>query len=58
VAIWFLNGTQVTQSTGVATVPTTWAIAGTGDFNGDGKSDILWHNTTTGDVAIWLILLQ
>jgi FG-GAP-like repeat len=47
VAIWFLNGTQVTQSTGVATVPTTCAIAGTRDFNGDGKSDILWHNTNT-----------
>ncbi|KJU82796.1 conserved hypothetical protein, membrane or secreted [Candidatus Magnetobacterium bavaricum] len=23
------------------------------DFDGDGKSDILWQNTTTGDVAIW-----
>jgi probable HAF family extracellular repeat protein len=25
------------------------------DFNGDGKSDILWHNTSTGDVAVWLM---
>ena len=24
-----------------------------GDFNGDGKSDILWQNTTNGAVAIW-----
>ena len=23
------------------------------DFNGDGKSDILWRNTSTGDNAIW-----
>ncbi|KJU82645.1 endoglucanase [Candidatus Magnetobacterium bavaricum] len=23
------------------------------DFNGDGKSDILWHNTTTGDIYMW-----
>ena len=30
-----------------------WKIAGTGDFNGDGKSDILWRNTSTGDNAIW-----
>ena len=25
------------------------------DFNGDGKADILWRNSTTGDVAIWLM---
>ncbi|KJU84017.1 FG-GAP repeat-containing protein [Candidatus Magnetobacterium bavaricum] len=25
------------------------------DFNGDGYSDILWRNTRTGDVAIWLM---
>jgi hypothetical protein len=29
-------------------------IVGTGDFNGDGKGDILWRNTN-GDVAIWLM---
>jgi len=25
------------------------------DFNGDDTSDILWRNTSTGDVALWLI---
>ncbi|MBF0338397.1 MAG: M6 family metalloprotease domain-containing protein [Nitrospirae bacterium] len=25
------------------------------DFDGDGKGDILWHNTKTGDVVIWLM---
>ena len=28
-------------------------INGVGDFDGDGKSDILWRNTTTGDVGLW-----
>ncbi|MBF0537021.1 MAG: DUF1566 domain-containing protein, partial [Nitrospirae bacterium] len=27
----------------------------TGDLNGDGKSDIVWQDTTTGDVAAWLL---
>ena len=30
------------------------AIAGTGDFNADKMSDILWRNSN-GDVAIWLM---
>ena len=36
----------------VANVPTSWSIVETGDFNGDGKSDILWRDTS-GNVAIW-----
>lgn len=30
-----------------------WSIAGTGDFNDDGKTDILWQNTKTGFVGSW-----
>jgi hypothetical protein len=32
-----------------------WSIAGVGDFDGDGKPDILWRNGTTGENAIWLM---
>jgi hypothetical protein len=28
--------------------------AGTGDFNGDGKSDIIWRDNV-GDISIWLM---
>ena len=31
----------------------TWHIAGVGDFNGDGKSDILWRNDS-GYITEWL----
>jgi hypothetical protein len=32
-----------------------WRIAGTGDFNADSKPDILWQNTSTGFVVVWLM---
>ena len=38
-------------STGVAT---NWAVVGTADFNGDGRTDILWRDTTTGQITDWL----
>lgn len=34
---------------------TKWTIAGTGDFNGDGQSDVLWYNSTSGDAMIWTV---
>jgi len=30
-----------------------WQVVHTGDFNGDGKSDLVWRNRITGEVAIW-----
>ena len=32
----------------------SWQVKGSGDFNGDGKSDILWQNSN-GTAAIWLM---
>jgi hypothetical protein len=36
-----------------ANAGTDWHIVGTGDFNGDGLSDILWRNDN-GDLTNWL----
>jgi FG-GAP-like repeat len=30
-----------------------WRVVGVGDFNGDGRSDILWRRSTDGQVGIW-----
>jgi hypothetical protein len=40
-------------SSGAALSP--WTIAQTGDYNGDGYTDILWYNTATGQAAMWLL---
>ena len=52
---WLMDGSTITQSATIATVPTSWQIVGQRDFNGDGKADLLWRNTTSGAVALWLM---
>ena len=57
-ATWSLNGTSLLSSDllSPSRVPdTNWRIAGTGDFNGDFKPDIVWHEQTQGWVGIWLM---
>ncbi|MBN1917261.1 MAG: FG-GAP repeat protein [Verrucomicrobia bacterium] len=57
VAIWIMNGITLVGGTVVQNVPlaASWEIEGVGDFNNNGKDDILWRNTGTGAVAIWLM---
>jgi serralysin len=46
------NEQQVTFGGNLAMPDSSWSVAGIGDFDGDGKSDILWRNTN-GTLIDW-----
>jgi hypothetical protein len=49
-----MNGATVVTNGALGNVPTTWTMAETGDFDGNGTSDLLWRDTA-GDTAIWFM---
>ena len=34
---------------------TSWKIRAVADFNGDGQSDLLWHNQANGYLYAWFL---
>ncbi|KJU84399.1 FG-GAP repeat domain-containing protein [Candidatus Magnetobacterium bavaricum] len=50
-----MDGATIKDKGFAGNVPLNWQIKATGDFNDDCSSDILWQDSVTGDVAIWLM---
>lgn len=57
VIVWYMDG--ATQSSTATLWPASspgdsaWVPVAAGDFNADGKPDLIWRNTTSGRVIIW-----
>lgn len=54
---WHMTGTNVLDSREISwgSVGTDWAVAGTGDVNRDGHTDILFRHKTEGWLAVWFL---
>ena len=52
VSVWKMDGNIIIGGGPVANPGPSWHAIGTGDFNDDGKSDILMQNTG-GQVSVW-----
>ena len=46
------GGFTINDGAALQSVPVSWHVVGTGDFNGDGKSDLLWRNDN-GAMGTW-----
>ena len=49
-----MSGASIIASGSAGNPGPSWHARGTGDFNGDGRSDILFQNSS-GEVDIWSI---
>ena len=59
--IWYMNSRNLSDRGTVlwedgvkaALVGLPWRIVSSGDFNRDGRQDLLWHNEQSGETQIW-----
>ena len=54
--IWFMDGAVVSSAGAIRPVALNWKINAVGDFDGDGKADILWRDESPGSPSYgWMI---
>src|SRR5712691_3928100 len=55
--IFPMNGTAILGTEGYlrTVADQNWQVAGVGDFDGDGKADILWRNALSGENYVYLM---
>jgi hypothetical protein len=60
VFLWTMNGTTITSARYLDPISEDWQVVDLGDFNGDGKADVLWRNMNAstpdaGQLYIWIM---
>jgi ELWxxDGT repeat protein len=56
--VWHMEGSTLVRA--IPTNPSAladpqWEVSATGDFDGDARTDIVWHHATSGQVVLWLM---
>lgn len=57
--LWTMEGATVktreiiSRNGSELSMPSTWDVAGVADFSGDGISDVMWRQNSTGRVMVW-----
>ena len=57
-AAWYLDGTVVIDRVSLnpwVVLDPRWKVVATGDFNSDGKTDLLWKHAVDGSLIAWLM---
>lgn len=49
------GGLGVSSVDTVSTLDLGWSFQRIGDYDGDGKADVLWRNSTSGNMVVWLM---
>ena len=54
---WLMNGRAQASATFLTpgSVGTAWQVRGIADLDGDGRSDVLFHNQATGELYAWFM---
>ena len=59
VLVWNMGGSQANQPAGSVWLSQRgepgWTVVGARDFNGDGKTDLVWQHDATRQVVVWYL---
>jgi hypothetical protein len=52
---WQFAGTTYLGGNSLGNPGLAWEVADAGDYNGDGRADLLFRNSATGELVMWFL---